>query len=245
MAVPVSEQILAIRERWHCKRHPFWDRLAEGELDIRHVGAFLAQHRACVHEIFASIGLTYTKSSKDIATVIVENLAEEAGLLGIDGREAHEHNDLIFRFTRYCGLTDEEVRNTKLLPSWYARAAAYWMISYTQPAIVRIAVQATQESQSVGIYGERVLPALTTRYGFTMDSPEIHFFVEHSVADVKHGDLMLELVDRHVNTPELLDAVLYHTEQISKLRWNATSELYRVTHLHGEGTLLPGELVVS
>ncbi len=246
MAVPDSEQILAIRERWHCKRHPFWDRLSEGTLDVKHVGAFLAQHRACVHEIFSSIGLTYTKSSKDIAHVIVENLAEEAGMLGIDGGEAHEHNELIFRFTRYCGMTDEQVRATKLLPAWYARAGAYWWLSYSQPAIVRIAVQATQESQSVGIYGQRVIPALTTHYGFKPDSPEIHFFVEHAVADVKHGNLMLELVDRHINTPDLREAALYHVEQISKLRWNATTELYRLTHLRGEGELLPpGELVAT
>jgi pyrroloquinoline quinone (PQQ) biosynthesis protein C len=236
--VPVSEEIIAIRDRWHCMNHPFYDRLAEGKLDIKHLGSFLAQHYVLVNHIFRSLGITYSKSPTDVARFIVENLAEEAGLIGIEGGEAHDHGDLIFRFTRYCGMKDDQVRNTEQLPTWYARAASYWWLAQSDPAIVRIALQATQESQLVGENGGRVVPALTTHYGFTKDSPEIHFFVEHATADVKHGNAMLVLVDRHVTTPELRDRVVSVVEQLCKLRYASFTELYRVTHL-GESVLDP------
>lgn len=231
---PVSEELVAIRDRWHCMNHPFYDRLAEGSLDIKHLGAFLTQHSLLVRQIFRSIGVTYAKAPDDIAYFIVENLAEEAGLLGIDGGEAHDHRDLIFRFTRYCGLTDDQVRETELLPTWYARAAYYWWITDAEPPIVRIAVQATQESQLVGENGDRVLPALLKHYGFTEDSPEIGFFAEHATADVKHGNILLGLVDKHATTPELRARCLKLAEQTCKLRWVSFNELYRVTHLGEE-----------
>ena len=231
---PVSEKLIAIRERWHCMNHPFYDRLAEGTLELGHLAFFLVQHSLLVRQIFRSIGVTYAKSPDDIAHFIVENLAEEAGLVGIDGGQAHDHRDLIARFTRHCGWTDDQVRDAELLPTWYARAAYYWWISDAEPPVVRIAVQATQESQLVGENGARAVPALIEHYGFSEDSPEIGFFTEHATADVKHGDILLGLVDRHATTPELRARALKLAEQTCKLRWVSFNELYRVTHLGEE-----------
>ena len=231
---PVSRELIAIRERWHCMNHPFYDRLSEGTLDLRHVAYFLVQHSLLVHQIFRSIGVTYAKSPDDIAHFIIENLAEEAGILGIEGGEAHDHSELIFRFTRHCGWTDEKMRNAELLPTWYARAAYYWWITDAEPPIVRIAVQATQESQLVGENGARAVPALIKHYGFSEKSPEIGFFTEHATADVKHGNTLLELVDKHAITTQLRERALKLAEQTCKLRWVSFNELYRVTHLGEE-----------
>jgi pyrroloquinoline quinone (PQQ) biosynthesis protein C len=228
-----SAALVAIRDRWHCADHPFYDRLAEGTLELRHLATFLTQHFLLVRQIFRSIGVTYAKSPDDVAHFIVENLAEEAGLLGIDGREAHDHRDLIFRFTRHCGLADEAVRNAELLPTWYARAAYYWWITDAEPPIVRLAVQATQESQLVR-ENRRVVPALVAHYGFQPGAPEIECFAEHAEADVKHGNILLDLVDKHAATPELRARALRLAEQTCKLRWVSFNELYRVTHLGEE-----------
>ena len=234
----VSEQLINIRERWHCARHPFYDRLEEGALDLKHLGTFLVHHSLLVRQIFRSIGVTYAKSPDDIAYFILENLAEEAGMLGIDGSEAHDHRDLISNFTRHCGISDHELANTELLPTWYARAAYYWWITDAEPAVIRIAVQSTQESQLVS-ENERVVLALCEHYGFTKDSPEIGFFVEHATADIKHGNILLDLVDKHATTPELRARCLQLADQTCKLRWVSFNELYRVTHLGEEVGQVP------
>ena len=225
-----STGLIKIRDRWHCAEHPFYARLSDGSLSIEHLGYFLVQHSLLVHQIFRSIGVTYSKSSDDIAYFILENLAEEAGLIGIDDGVAHDHRDLINSFTRHCGISDVEFAKTELLPTWYARAAYYWWITDSEPAIVRLAVQATQESQLVS-ENERAVKALTQHYGFNIDSPEIAFFVEHSTADVKHGNILLDLVDKHADTLDLQEKCLKLAEQTCKLRWVSFNELYRVTHL--------------
>lgn len=225
-----SEELAEIRDRWHCANHPFYQRLDEGSLDIRHLGEFLVQHSLLVRQIFRSIGVTYSKSPDDIAYFILENLAEEAGMIGIDDGEAHDHRDLILAFTRYCGIADEVLQNTELLPTWLSRAAYYWWITDAEPAVVRLAVQATQESQLVA-ENERAVNALVKNYGFTRESPEIGFFVEHSTADVKHGNILLGLVDKHATTPELREKCIQMAERACKLRWVAFTELYRTTHL--------------
>ena len=227
---PLSEALVAVRDRWHCANHPFYDRLAEGTLELRHLGAFLVHHSLLVREIFRSIGVSYAKAPDDVAYFIVENLAEEAGLVGIDGGEGHDHVELIHRFTRHCGITDADARATDLLPTWLARAAYFWWITDTEPAVVRMAVQATTESQLVA-ENERAVPALIEHYGFTRDSPEIGFFVEHATADVKHGNIMMELADRHITTPEMRARALELAERTCQLRWVSFNELYRTTHL--------------
>ena len=233
-----SEELAAIRDRWHCANHPFYARLDEGTLDIKHLGAFLVQHSLLVRQIFRSIGVTYSKSPDDIAYFILENLAEEAGMIGIDDGEAHDHRDLIHAFTRYCGIADDEVQKTELLPTWLSRAAYYWWITDSEPAVVRLAVQATQESQLVA-ENERAVQALIDNYGFTQDSPEIGFFVEHSTADVKHGNILLDLVDKHATTPELQEKCVRFAERACQLRWVAFTELYRTTHLGEEIGYVP------
>lgn len=225
----LSDRLIGIRDRWHCKNHPFYGDLAAGRLELRHLGAFLVQHYLVVRQIFRSIGLAYAKAPDDIARNIIENLAEEAGLIGIDDREAHNHTDLILAFTRHCGIDDEAVRHGELLPTWLARAALMRWITEAEPAALRMAVQASTESQLVGENGEVVVPALVAHYGFREDDPTIGFFTEHAFADVKHGNEMYELVDRHVVSRDDRRRAEMWTTRMCRLRWASFNELYRET----------------
>lgn len=228
-AAKLSDRLIAIRDRWHCKKHPFYGKLSVGGLDLGHLGTFLVQHYLVVRQIFRSIGLAYAKAPDDIARNIIENLAEEAGLIGIDGHEAHNHTDLILAFTRHCGIDDGAVRDGELLPTWLARAALMRWITEAEPAAIRIAVQASTESQLVGENGEVVVPALVRHYGFREDDPTIGFFTEHAFADVKHGNEMYDLVDRHVVSEDDKRRAEIWTTRMCKLRWASFNELYRET----------------
>ena len=225
----LSERLIAIRDRWHCKNHPFYADLAAGNLELRHLGTFLIQHYLVVRQIFRSIGIAYAKAPDDIARNIIENLAEEAGLIGIDGHDAHDHTDLILAFTRHCGIDDAAVRGGELLPTWLARAALMRWVSDAEPAAIRFAVQASTESQLVGENGGVVVPALVTHYGFSENDPTIGFFTEHAFADVKHGNEMYALVDRHVVAEDDQQRAEMWTERMCKLRWASFNELYRET----------------
>ena len=43
-SAPITEQILAIRDRWHTKRHPFFSAFAEGKLALKALGRYQALH---------------------------------------------------------------------------------------------------------------------------------------------------------------------------------------------------------
>jgi pyrroloquinoline quinone (PQQ) biosynthesis protein C len=203
--LPITDRILAIRERWHTKRHPFFLAFGEGKLPLRALGRYQALHYHFVSRALASFGVLYARGYhfEDVRKMIAENIAEEEGLKAIPepGHEPHDHNELILRFCRAAGLSDEEVRNTKMPPAWWARSLYMYHTTANEPVGVILAMQTTQEGQMPGLIGEVLLPAFEKHYGFRLNSPEIEFFTEHDAADVEHSRRQIELCGRYLDTP--------------------------------------------
>ena len=173
--LPITDRILAIRERWHTKRHPFFLAFGEGKLPLRALGRYQALHYHFVSRALASFGMLYARGYQfeDVRKMIAENIAEEEGLKAIPepGHEPHDHNELILRFCRAAGLTDDEVRDTKMPPAWWARSLYMYHTTANEPVGVILAMQTTQEGQMPGLIGEVLLPAFEKHYGFRLNSP--------------------------------------------------------------------------
>ena len=60
-SAPITERILAIRDRWHTKRHPFFLAFGEGKLPLRALGRYQALHYHFVSRALASFGLLYAR----------------------------------------------------------------------------------------------------------------------------------------------------------------------------------------
>src|ERR1700730_7816715 len=122
---PITDQIVAVRDRWHTKRHPFFRTFSEGMLPLKALGRYQALHYHFVSYALRSFGLFYTRfyHLEDVRKMMAENLAEEEGFKAIPqpGHEPHDHNELILRFCRAAGLSAEAVRNMKMPPAWWAR----------------------------------------------------------------------------------------------------------------------------
>jgi pyrroloquinoline-quinone synthase len=241
-SAPITERILEIRDRWHTKRHPFFLAFGEGKLPLRALGRYQALHYHFVSRALASFGLLYARGYhfEDVRKMIAENIAEEEGLKAIPepGHEPHDHNELILRFCRAAGLSDEEVYNTKMPPAWWARSLYMYHTTATEPVGVILAMQTTQEGQMPGLIGEVLLPAFEKHYGFKSTAREIEFFTEHDAADVEHSRRQIELCGRHLDTPQLEARALQVAEEICQLRWASISELYR-SEVLGEKEILP------
>jgi pyrroloquinoline-quinone synthase len=239
---PIAEQIVAIRDRWHTKRHPFFQAFSEGKLALKTLGRYQALHYHFVSYALRSFGLFYTRfyHLEDVRKMMAENLAEEEGFKAIPrpGYEPHDHNELILRFCRAAGLSDEEVHNMKMPPAWWARSLYYYSTVATEPVGVVLAMQTTQEGQMPGLIGEVLLPAFEKYYGFKRSAPEIEFFSEHDAADVEHSRRQSILCTKYLNTSELAARALKVAEEICELRWTSISELYRFDVL-GEKEILP------
>ena len=240
--LPITDRILAIRELWHTKRHPFFLAFGEGKLPLRALGRYQALHYHFVSRALASFGMLYARGYhfEDVRKMIAENIAEEEGLKAIPkpGHEPHDHNELILRFCRAAGLSDDEVRNTKMPPAWWARSLYMYHTTANEPVGVILAMQTTQEGQMPGLISEVLLPAFEKHYGFRLNSPEIEFFTEHDAADVEHSRRQIELCGRYLDTSQLEARAEQVAEEICELRWASISELYR-SEMLGEKEILP------
>jgi pyrroloquinoline quinone (PQQ) biosynthesis protein C len=238
----VGAKILAIRDRWHTKRHPFFKVFSEGKLPLKAMGRYQALHYQYVQRALPSFGHFYSRAYEyiDVRKAMAENLAEEEGLQAIPqpGHEPHDHNEMMFRFCRATGMSDDEVRSTPMTPAWWGRSLHYATVTMTEPVGVVLAMQTTQEGQMPGLIGEVLLPAFETHYGFKRSAREIEFFTEHDAADVEHSRRQMELCVKYVNTPELERRALATAETMCRLRWASVTDLYREEVL-GEKELLP------
>ena len=240
----LADDILAIRERWHTKRHPFFGAFAEGKLPLKAMGTYMALHYKFVQFGLASFGIFYARTMQydDIRKSIAENLAEEEGLKAIpqEGHEPHDHNELIFRFCKAAGLSEAEVRGMKMLPSWWGRSLHYYTTNVNEPIGVALAMQSTQEGQQPALNTEVVLPAFAKHYGYPAGSHEIEFFTEHAAADVEHSRRQAEGCTKFLDTDALKARALEVAEQACMLRWASITELYRREYLGDKDILPPG-----
>ena len=108
-----AEEIIALREKWHTKDHPFFVEFSEGKVGLRELAALMAQHYHHVERALPALGIAIYKSTGAARRFLIENLAEEEGLLAgeTDGRHAVNHQDIIVRFCEAAGLSRDDKRS--------------------------------------------------------------------------------------------------------------------------------------
>lgn len=239
---PVAQKIIAIRDRWHTKNHPFFRQFANGRLPMRAMGLYMAQHYKFVTWALPSFGLLFAKAPVDVRNSVIENLAEEAGLMAIDraGHKPHDHMLDIFAFIRAAGLKDREVRELVQTPAWFARSLHYVRVMQEEPVGVVLAMQATQEGQQVALNVEVILPAFAKHYGYPRGSSAIAFFEEHAEADEEHSTRQISLCSKYLDTPALAARACEIAVEACRLRWEGITELYRSEVLKEKPILPPG-----
>ena len=223
----ITDELMAIRDRWHTRKHPFARDWRQGKLNLSQMSYFVAQHRHHAEAVLANLGVLLTKSSGDARRFILENLAEEEGVLGggLGERDAVSHTELMLRFTRRCGPSDEETYSVVPLPGYRARTSFCVRVMHEEPAEHFMAMMSVSESQAPGEFAEFVA-GLVKHHGFDEDDPTITFFTEHLLADVDHGNKQTAIAEKYITTAEARAHVLSLAETLAWLKWNAANELY-------------------
>ena len=100
MTKAVGRQIIEVRDKWHTKNHPFFRMMLDGSLDLYPLGVYMASHYKFVEMALPSFGFLLWKGPQDVKHAVIENLAEEKGLVAIPrpGHEPHDHTQMIFDF---------------------------------------------------------------------------------------------------------------------------------------------------
>jgi len=235
-----ASDILALRDTWHTKDHPFFIEFHEGKIGLDALGALMVQHYQHVDRVMPSLGIAIYKATGGARKFMIETLAEEEGLLGGNHgeREAQDHMELIYRFCKVAGYDKKTVQAAEQLPAWRARSYFYLHVMREEPIGVIVAMQSTQEGQQPAINIERVIPAMLKLHGYGMDSPEIEFFTEHAIADQEHSGRQIKLVAELVREEDTRARALRVAETALRTRWACMNDIYRVA-VKGERDLLP------
>jgi len=235
-----AEKVIALREQWHTKNHPFYMDFYNGKIGIKEMGLLMAQHYQHVWNVGPFVAYAYLKASPEDRVSVLSNMAEEAGLIAGPGEERKplDHFELILRFTRIAGLSDEQVRSTIQLPAWRARSFYHIHVLREEPFGVLAAMQSTMEGQQPAINGERTLPAFQKYHGYKLEDPAIEFFTEHYIADADHSNRQIELVAKHITSEEMAARALEVSEIQLRNRWEGMNDLYQTAVL-GNQRLLP------
>jgi pyrroloquinoline quinone (PQQ) biosynthesis protein C len=235
----IARKIVAIRDKWHTKHHPFFQEFGRGKLPLRAMGLYMAQHYRFVEIVLPAFGHLLARAPDDVRRSLIENLAEEAGLQAIprEGHKPHDHMDDIFAFCRVAGFKESAVRTLERTPAWWARTLYYMTVLRDEPIGVALAMQSTQEGQQVALNVEVTLPAFARHYGYPKGSPAIAFFEEHAAADAEHSTRQIDLAAKYLPTPELQARACEVAEEVCRLRWESITDLYRSEVLKQEPIL--------
>ena len=231
------EALIALRDRYHIKNHAFFDQWVAGALGKEQMGRYMAQHYHLVQEILRPFGVAYAKAPRDVQQCLVENLAEEHGVVGTERGGPEEHDSMLLTWTDWCGLSRQEVEDTVPLPNLRALLNMMWYLVNQQPWQVWLAAQVVQESQMVGVQ-QRTVPALVHQYGFQSGAHEIHWFEEHYEADQEHGRRVFDLLAKHIDTEVLAQQCLRWAEEGLTARWLYVSEI-EATYVTGDAQAVP------
>lgn len=221
MATSAFRQALeeAIKQR-HSAVHPWSEAWTSGKLSRPLLGEWVKQHFHYVSLFSQWLGTVYSNCPHwDVQQFLLENIAEEEGMVGNADFEPVRHSELLLEFAEACGKSRDEILNAQergeLLPetlglqSWCFRQSHRPFVEALAGLLVGL------ESQVPVIYA-KTTPPLLEKYGFTDE--EVTFFRLHIVADAEHGERGFEIVEQYATTPAQQETCVRLVKEATMMR---------------------------
>ena len=207
----------AARQPKHGGGHAFSRAWAANELSRTQLGEWAIQHFYYIDPIPQQFALLYSRlPDLDARQHLLENLLGEE----MPGRPGKRHPDLLRKFARACGVSDERILKAEqageILATTRAMRAWIWELS---------GIRSLPEScAGIMVALEGQLPTLDPKYvdamrkmGFSEDDME--FFHVHIEGDTEHAHVGLELTDRYATTPELQQRAVATVRASASMRY--------------------------
>ena len=204
--------------------HPFYQAWTEGRLPLDTLRGYARQYFHHVEAFPRAVSAVHSACpDREGRRMLAENLAEEEGVEA--GKQDHATLWLMFA----CGLGEDEdaVRRERLNAETIELIETFRRLSRRSYASGLGALYA-YESQFPGVASAKI-EGLIERYGITAEET-LRFFRVHESADVEHGRVCRELLDR-LPEGEREEAVAAGAELAGAL-WNFLSGVEREATVH-------------
>jgi len=213
----------------HSAVHPWSEAWQSGKLDRRMLGEWVKQHYHYVSHFAEWLGLVYaTCPQPEVQHFLLENIAEEEGLLGMGEFGAVSHTGLLLDFAEHCGAKRADIINAQLNGEVLAETLGLQGWCHTQarrPFVEALSGLIIGLEAQVPVIYRKTTPALTEKYGFTPE--QITFFRLHIVADDDHGEKGYEIVEKHATTEEVRASCVRLVKEAAAMRRLLLDGVYR------------------
>jgi pyrroloquinoline-quinone synthase len=214
----------AARQPKHGGGHVFSRAWAAGELSRAQLGEWAIQHFYYIDPIPQQFAALYARlPDLDARQHLLENLLGEE----MPACPEKRHPDLLRKFGRACGLSDERIlkaeENGEVLATTRAMRAWIWELSSIR--------HLSEACAGIMVALEGQLPTLYPKYveamrkmGFSDD--DIEFFHVHIEGDTEHAHVGLELTERYATTPELQTRAIAAVRASAEMRFSMLDGVY-------------------
>ena len=218
----------AVTQR-HSAQHPWSDAWASGKLNRRILGEWVKQQYHFVRHFSEWIAAVYANCPhQEVQQFLLENVAEEEGLIGSGDFKPVRHTELLIEFAEICGMSRAEILAAEvkgeLLPELLG-LRSWCTVQSRRPFIEALpGLLIGLESQVPGIY-RKTMPPLIEKYGFAED--ELAYFSLHIVADVDHAEKGYGIVEKYATTAEQQATAVHLVKEAASMRRLYIDGLYR------------------
>ena len=218
----------AVTQR-HSAQHPWSEAWASGRLDRRILGQWVKQQYHFVRHFSEWVAAVYANCPhQDVQQFLLENVAEEEGLIGSGNFAPVRHTDLLLEFAAVCGTPNAEIIEAEakgeLLPELLG-LRSWCTVQSRRPFIEALpGLLIGLESQVPGIY-RKTTPPLIDKYGFA--EAELAYFNLHIEADVAHSEKGYEIVEKYATTDAERTTAIHQVKEAAMMRRLYIDGLYR------------------
>ena len=202
----------------HGGGHPFSRAWAAGELSRAQLGEWAIQHFYYIDPIPQQFAALYARlPDLDARQHLLENLLGEE----MPACPEKRHPDLLRKFARACGITDERIlraeQQGEVLPTTRAMRAWIWELSTIRTLGESCAgIMVALEGQLPTLYPKYV--EAMRKMGYSDD--DLEFFHVHIEGDTEHAHVGLELTARYATTVDLQERAIAAVRASAEMRFS-------------------------
>ena len=193
------------------------------------LGEWVKQHYHYVSHFSEWLGLVYGNCPQpEVQHFLLENIAEEEGLLGMGEFGAVRHTDLLLDFAGHCGVGRAEILDAQLNGEVLAETLGLqsWCHQPGAAPVRRSAVGAHHRARSAGA-GHLPQDHAVAHREVRLHAREITFFRLHIVADDEHGERGFEIVEKYATTEETRATCVRIVKEAAAMRRLLLDGVYR------------------
>jgi len=207
-----KKHMQAAIDRRHQANHPIVAKWQAGEIKQETVAGTITEIWYWISKLIpeALFSIAANAPIQEVVEMEMENYAEELD-------PSNPHPQLILRFAKACGISEEQLRNGRGLPT--TEAWLNWELQAARHQTWLNAIAATHvasEAQEPVLFN-KLLPALRNHWKFS--EHDLEFWWLHAEVDIEHGGKAIDMVARHAKTKEEQEQAIWWAGEGARMKW--------------------------